>query len=841
MNLSFNHEEGTSIHPQIGLFSNGWEAIGISQGIILSSGEVTVAEGPNDLPTAFVSIDEDIELTEEPDLEELIGSDDLHDVAVLEFDFIAKGDTLRFSYVFASEEYNEHTCSPYNDAFGFFISGPGIDGNPDYENGALNLAKVPGSNTPVAINTVNQGFAGQYGSMAICNSADINWQDNTPYFVDNEDNNELNTTQFDGFTKVFDVEIPIQCGGQYHIKIAIADAVDGKNDSAVFIESESFASPPPLEAELEVIDAIDNMAFEGCSSYRCRVKRSDSTDVEVIYVQSEFIDENPELFGDVPESLTFYPQQGYLDFEIQLLRDNTFEGIRTVDLSFLQLEACGVDTSVTQLEIELNDSPEMQLTFQDTISFTCDEIPIVLVNVEGGMEPYTISWEDGYEGFSFAWNSGTEAELFGVVEDACSMNSDTVTIQLMPETYPPLSAVLPDSIQFNCTDPLTIPSFTSGGRGDYEFSWLLGNQEIGTDSTLNAIITQEGTLFLSITDGCVEGIQIESEMELAENPIFVDIGEDLEGKCDSLITIIPQVEGGFGSLSFEWKRNLSLEGTSGTFAFTPLSFSMVTLEVEDACGQRESDTLFVYVNNPPLSVDLPADTSICEGDRIEIIPEVSGGYGDYSYLWPERGSTSSSLNIIPRRDDDYTVVVTDECLNEAESTVEVFLVEVEADFEFDYENFEFPLNNLSSPGVSQLWTLPDGTTSELFEPYFEVNPEANQLVILEITHPIGCTDSKMDFFEPPLNVFIPNAFTPDGDGLNDVFKAEGTFMKSIEMWVFDRWGNTVFHTTEIGTGWDGSDPSADFSGQDLVYSYRIVATGFTGELIDKKGSVTVLR
>ena len=70
---------------------------------------------------------------------------------------------------------------------------------------------------------------------------------------------------------------------------------------------------------------------------------------------------------------------------------------------------------------------------------------------------------------------------------------------------------------------------------------------------------------------------------------------------------------------------------------------------------------------------------------------------------------------------------------------------------------------------------------------------------------------------------------------------EGTFINEFELWVFDRWGNVVFHSKNPNKGWDGSDPKADFAAQNLVYSYRVLAKGFNSQLIDKKGSVTVVR
>jgi gliding motility-associated-like protein len=273
----------------------------------------------------------------------------------------------------------------------------------------------------------------------------------------------------------------------------------------------------------------------------------------------------------------------------------------------------------------------------------------------------------------------------------------------------------------------------------------------------------------------------------------------------------------------------------------PLTSSLITLQIDDECGQQAFDTLTVYVENEPISIQMPQDTSICEGRILEFTPKVEGGFGDLTYWWPDRQSSSPSLSLIPRRNETYTLEVTDECMKTYQESMNVNLISVKADFKFDYENESFPLINLSAEGLDYFWVLPGGITSEQFEPSFQPTLDKDQAVSLDVTHPFGCTDSKLEFYEPPLNLFIPNAFTPDGDGLNDIFKAEGTFVHEFNLWVFDRWGNTVFETDDISKGWDGSDPNVDFVGQNLVYSYRVLAKGYNFQIVDRKGSVTVVR
>jgi hypothetical protein len=141
---------------QIGSFDGTATTIGIGPGLMLGSGDVNGAIGPNNdgsmsLPMGGFMGPGD------PDLYDIInrtsGTTVSVDAAVFEFDFIPTGYTIKFNYVFGSEEYLEFAppANPMgvNDAFGFFLSGPGIAG--PFINGAKNIALIPGTTTPVTI------------------------------------------------------------------------------------------------------------------------------------------------------------------------------------------------------------------------------------------------------------------------------------------------------------------------------------------------------------------------------------------------------------------------------------------------------------------------------------------------------------------------------------------------------------------------------------------------------------------------------------------------------------------------------------------------------------------
>ena len=91
---------------------------------------------------------------------------------------------------------------------------------------------------------------------------------------------------------------------------------------------------------------------------------------------------------------------------------------------------------------------------------------------------------------------------------------------------------------------------------------------------------------------------------------------------------------------------------------------------------------------------------------------------------------------------------------------------------------------------------------------------------------------------PPVSVYIPNAFTPDGDGLNDIFIPVGKGITEYTLQIFDRWGELIFQSSDFNKGWDGtykSEPVPMGS-----YVYKISAKGNGSRIIEKNGSITVV-
>ena len=242
-----------------GTFSVVSSTLGIPSGVVLTNGlaatpttgfsyGVNIIDGgiaSDELAANMHGAPGDVDLT-------ALAGQPTYDACVLEFDFKASGDTIKFNYVFGSEEYPGYTCSEFNDVFGFFISGPGYAGPTD-------IALVPGTTIPVAINSINDGLHAD--PLGLCSGMGPG-SPFPAYFVDNSSGT---TITYDGLTTVLTAIARVNPCDTYHLKLGVADASDSTLDSGVFIEGGSLSSTPPAALRSVGLNGLP-YSVRGCAN-----------------------------------------------------------------------------------------------------------------------------------------------------------------------------------------------------------------------------------------------------------------------------------------------------------------------------------------------------------------------------------------------------------------------------------------------------------------------------------------------------------------------------------------------------------------------------------------------
>lgn len=236
-NAMYNNSTGVISAPSIGTFqSNGYMGLSMDYGIVMTTGNIDVAPGPNsnDGFTHFVD-----GYYSDPELEPFASSlSMISGCSTLDFDFVSLSDHMSFNYCFASEEYPEYVCSAFNDVFAFLLTGP----NPvTGEIETRNIAIIPGTETafsdgiPVAINSVNGGTAGSEGGSGT--GCHYNY---VGYYQDNPIGND--GVEYDGLTMKLSASAQIVPCQVYHMHITVCNIGDNRWDSGVFIEGNSFVT-----------------------------------------------------------------------------------------------------------------------------------------------------------------------------------------------------------------------------------------------------------------------------------------------------------------------------------------------------------------------------------------------------------------------------------------------------------------------------------------------------------------------------------------------------------------------------------------------------------------------
>ncbi|MDX9758158.1 MAG: choice-of-anchor L domain-containing protein [Bacteroidota bacterium] len=664
----------------ISYFNGKNSNIGIDEGILLTSGWVGYAVGPN-------SVDDITFAAGEPgdvDLAGLVGAFTF-DACVLEFDFVPYQDSVTFEYVFGSDEYTEYVGSKFNDVFAFFISGPGIAGK-------QNIALIPGTTTPVSINNVNHNL-------------------NPAYYV----NNYLGATvEYDGFTKVLKAKAAVTPCETYRLKLAISDVMDPFFDSGVFLKAGSFDAGDALSV-IGIRDAYENGCQPGLIeilrggtldkpltvTYHVRGSATNGTDYTTVGTTVVFqpgqdtyvipIDAIGDGIPDNGEWVTIYIEDLC---QTGLVRDS----IRILETAPLALQLSGDTVLCEGGSIELGatvtgGSGELRMRWDDDagsvqpriiVSPTTDRVyhftvvdsltgctmtDSVRVRVEalpevdagpdrfvcpgettsigtpinGPAGPYVVTWSptiglsDPASDVTLASPPATTTYVLHVRSVTGCEVFDTVTVTVSDFTFD----AGPDTLICHGDDVL-IGREAEKGRPPYTYEWTpamgLSNPRVAMPRASPDATTTYRVIARS-DDGCL----VEDSITVTVNRIIFDAGPDRSICRASTVVIGDTAVSPSPPVRYTWSPAIGLDDPwSPTPTAQPANSTVYTVTVTDSRGCAMHDTVRVIVND--VDAEAGGNVAICPGGTVQLQGSVRRGQNPFTYSWsPAEGLSDPSI------------------------------------------------------------------------------------------------------------------------------------------------------------------------------------------------------
>ena len=392
-------------------------------------------------------------------------------------------------------------------------------------------------------------------------------------------------------------------------------------------------------------------------------------------------------------------------------------------------------------------------------------------------------------------------------------------------------------------DLLGLPSSASIPVGEYSLSLTF---EVPQDNI------DEGTetLYLKVVSGSIES---EITVILFDTPAFEsELQEEYVVPCDETeeicVELIQDPFYEYPPVEYAWSINGVSYGEDSCITYGALTSSLLEVYLEDGCEREGYHQSVFTVPYEPLDVRTSNDTLLCNGAEMLLTLEVDGGQPPYQIQWDDFNDEDYVHLIDPEENTNYEVVVVDNCDYSEEKVTQVRVQTVETTIvreNLGGDAYQFDvLTDPAEPfegAYFYTWDFGDGDGSFLRRPIHTFDGVSTYETVVNVVTDIGCTDSdRIDVYGDVI-FYIPTAFTPDNDGLNDVLAFNGRQVRLFEIWIFNRWGEQVYHSTDLNEVWTGDVNDGTHYAPNGVYHWLIKATGFDTDAQEFRGFVHLIR
>jgi gliding motility-associated-like protein len=623
----------------IGYFSGAIGTSGFDEGIVMCSGDATEAAGPDDATSEGSSTSGG----SDPDLEALIPGFTVNDAAVLEFDFIPASDTLKFEYIFGSEEFPEFANSSFNDAFGFFLSGPGING--PYSNNAINIALLPNGQPVTIDNVFNSGIY-------YVKSTSGSGGEGLAY------NNDI---EYDGATIPLIAEAQVQMCETYHIKLAIGDAGDSSYDSGVFFKAGSFTSGMVYTvSSFNPWYSTDEM-YEGCQTLII-FNRTDTTNIDDQILIPLDVAGDADMNADyssIPDTAIIPANMMADTLVIEAFTDGIADGGEEIILSYE--DGCPCDSEQNQLIITILDELEPVYSIDNSGPICLGDTGTLVFDLDDtSIDPNLIDWEwivDGTTNYTTDVTPTTTTTYQLAVTYPCFTDTIETTLEVVP---PPDVDLGPDYTNAGNTADLGVNP-AAGNTGYWTVISGPGNAVIDDSTSANTSVTVDSLGIyefvwteISLPPDCLDSDTVAIEFFHVPTPDFEITPAEV---CFGDTILVTYTGNGYDWAEYTWDFDGATIISGDHDGPYELVYDVggtqnISLEV-DELGYTV-DTTISYLYPPLLEYDLEVNDDPCfESCNGSVSIDVEGGVPPYDYSWGPFTEIQSLC------EGDYGITVTD--------------------------------------------------------------------------------------------------------------------------------------------------------------------------------------
>jgi gliding motility-associated-like protein len=492
-------------------------------------------------------------------------------------------------------------------------------------------------------------------------------------------------------------------------------------------------------------------------------------------------------------------------------------------------------TSTATANVGSNSNLTASIT--STTNDTCDMSVGSLTVTATGTSPYTYLWNTTpQQSTATAVNLPSGNYIVTVTGANGCTASATAAITAVSD----LSVSISNIVNETCGTGNGSATVSATGTSPFTYLWNTSPQQISA----TAVNLTSGNYIVTVTgaNGCTasSSAAITSMSDLSVS--ISNIVNETCGMSDGSATVSAT---GTSPFTYLW----STTPAQNTVTAVNLSAGSYTVTITAANGCSATLTAVIIVGSAPTPV-VTTVNSHCDQADGSATASVTGGSGNYTYVWNTGDTTSTITNLVPGV---YSVTVDDGYCDSVATAVVSNQHGPNADFTFHpsiitIDDAEVSFTSTSTGASIYEWDFGDSSaTSGGSSVIHTYTATGTYLVTLVVTDIYGCTDTITQelVIHDIYTFYVPNCFTPDEDGLNDVFQAVGISWEpgTYEMIIYNRWGNIVYQTTDPSQPWNGgynNNPDRNLM-IPAVYVYRIKVKGYNNREMVYIGRVSLLK